>query len=347
MADAILVLNAGSSSLKFSAFSRGRRAGAVLRGEAEGLIPRLASRRRTRRAGRLERSWEEGGRSATTGLSPTWRLPARPPRRPRTDRRRPPRRAWRRGVAADRVDARGARALDELDPARAPAPAAQPRSPSRSIARMAGAAAGGVLRHRLSSRPARVAQAFALPERDHRRGVRRYGFHGLSYEYIASALPRIRRPARATGAHGRRASRQRREHVRDGGGRSVASTMGFTARRRPADGHAFRQLRSRRAALSDGRAGHGRARDREPDLQESGLLGVSGVSSDMRDAARERRSRAVSRSTSSLTASVASSARWRRRSAASMRWCSPPASASTRRPCASGWSRTPPGSASP
>src|SRR5207248_9383070 len=36
-----------------------------------------------------------------------------------------------------------------------------------------------------------VAQRFALPRRFTDEGVRRYGFHGLSYEYIASELPKI------------------------------------------------------------------------------------------------------------------------------------------------------------
>ena len=34
-----------------------------------------------------------------------------------------------------------------------------------------------------------VAQAFALPYALYEEGIRRYGFHGLSYEYIASVLP--------------------------------------------------------------------------------------------------------------------------------------------------------------
>ena len=41
-----------------------------------------------------------------------------------------------------------------------------------------------------STQPA-MARAFALPRRYAEEGVRRYGFHGLSYEYIASALPEI------------------------------------------------------------------------------------------------------------------------------------------------------------
>src|SRR5215469_8651793 len=73
-----------------------------------------------------------------------------------------------------------------------------------------------------------VAQAFALPRRLTAEGVRRYGFHGLSYEYIASVLPALRPElagARVVVAHlGNGASMCA---LRDG--RSVATTMSFTA----------------------------------------------------------------------------------------------------------------------
>ena len=49
-----------------------------------------------------------------------------------------------------------------------------------------------------------VAQAFALPRRSHEAGVRRYGFHGLSYEYLVSELR-----AKLTGHRVRRASSSR------------------------------------------------------------------------------------------------------------------------------------------
>lgn len=69
---------------------------------------------------------------------------------------------------------------------------------------------------------------FALPPAITERGVRRYGFHGLSYEYIASALPQLD-PAAAAG-------RVVVAHLGNGAslcamlaGRSMASTMGFTA----------------------------------------------------------------------------------------------------------------------
>ncbi len=73
-----------------------------------------------------------------------------------------------------------------------------------------------------------IAQAFALPASITDRGVRRYGFHGLSYEYIASAFPRLDAAAAA--------GRVIVAHLGNGAslcamkaGKSVASTMGFTA----------------------------------------------------------------------------------------------------------------------
>jgi acetate kinase len=73
-----------------------------------------------------------------------------------------------------------------------------------------------------------VADHFAVPQQLHAEGVRRYGFHGLSYEYIASRLPEMA-PEIANGrvivAHlGSSASM-----CALSGGRSVESTMGFTA----------------------------------------------------------------------------------------------------------------------
>jgi acetate kinase len=73
-----------------------------------------------------------------------------------------------------------------------------------------------------------VADRFAIPESLHAEGVRRYGFHGLSYEYIAQRLP-IVAPEVADG-------RVVIAHLGSGasmcaisGGKSIESTMGFTA----------------------------------------------------------------------------------------------------------------------
>ena len=126
-----------------------------------------------------------------------------------------------------------------------------------------------------------VAQAFALPAEITGRGVRRYGFHGLSYEYIASVLP----------AHDPGAARGRTIvlHLGNGAsmcavqdGKSVASTMGFTA----VDGL---PMGTRCGNLDPGVILYlmdelkmdTRAIEKLL-YQQSGLLGVSGLSSDMR-----------------------------------------------------------------
>ena len=126
-----------------------------------------------------------------------------------------------------------------------------------------------------------VAQEFALPRDLTAKGVRRYGFHGLSYEYIVSALPRVA-PEVAEGkvvvAHlGNGASLCAIEN-----GRSVASTMGFTA----VDGLV---MGTRTGSLDPGvilyllqHEGMDAAAIQQLIYNRSGLLGVSGLSSDMR-----------------------------------------------------------------
>jgi|SoiMethySBSTD1v2_1073268.scaffolds.fasta_scaffold00714_28 acetate kinase len=126
-----------------------------------------------------------------------------------------------------------------------------------------------------------IAQRFAIPADLHDAGVRRYGFHGLSYEYIASVLP----------DHDRRAAANRTVvcHLGNGSsmcaidaGKSIASTMGFTA----LDGLA---MGTRCGAIDPGvllylmdeRQMDARAIEKLLYTQ-SGLLGVSGISSDMR-----------------------------------------------------------------
>jgi acetate kinase len=126
-----------------------------------------------------------------------------------------------------------------------------------------------------------IAQRFALSAELHDAGVRRYGFHGLSYEYIASEFPRF--DARADSA------KTVVLHLGNGSsmcamdaGRSIASTMGFTA----VDGL---PMGTRCGAvdpgvilyLMDAHKMDARAIERLI-YNESGLLGVSGISSDMR-----------------------------------------------------------------
>ena len=124
-------------------------------------------------------------------------------------------------------------------------------------------------------------QSFALPRELTQEGVRRYGFHGISYDFIASRL-KVLAPELAQGkvvvAHlGNGASLCA---IKDG--RSVASTMGFTA----VDGLV---MGTRSGALDPGvliylMDRHGLDARGLEDLiyKKSGLLGVSGISSDMR-----------------------------------------------------------------
>ena len=127
-----------------------------------------------------------------------------------------------------------------------------------------------------------VADTFGLPRRFYDEGVRRYGFHGLSYEYLSRRLRTIA-PALASGrviiAHlGNGASVCA---LRDG--RSVASTMGFTA----LDGL---PMGTRCGQLDPGvvlylLTERGMSADEITHLlyHDSGLKGLSGVSNDMRE----------------------------------------------------------------
>jgi acetate kinase len=128
----------------------------------------------------------------------------------------------------------------------------------------------------------RVAQLFALPRHLTEEGIVRYGFHGLSYEYISGILPDTigqRARARVIIAHlGHGASMCALE-----AGRSVATTMGFTV----LDGLV---MGKRCGALDPGVILHplqenGMIAPEVADLlnNRSGLLGVSGISDDVRD----------------------------------------------------------------
>jgi len=132
---------------------------------------------------------------------------------------------------------------------------------------------------------AAVADHYAIPERFYKEGVRRYGFHGLSYEYIADRL----RELAPTIAKGRVIV----AHLGSGAsmcalanGRSVESTMGFTA----LDGL---PMGTRPGQIDPGVilyliAQKGMSAKQVEDLlyRDSGLKGLSGVSNDMRELER-------------------------------------------------------------
>ncbi len=126
-----------------------------------------------------------------------------------------------------------------------------------------------------------LAQEFAVPRALTAKGVRRYGFHGLSYEYIKSVLPQVA-PECASG-------KLIVAHLGNGAsmcaiatGRSIATTMSFT----PVDGL---PMGTRTGALDPGvilyllqHEGLDAEAIEHLIYEESGLLGVSGLSSDMR-----------------------------------------------------------------
>jgi acetate kinase len=285
MTDAILVLNAGSSSIKFLLFAE--RSGGLepaIRGQIEGIAtaPRFIARDG---AGRTlsEKSWGEGARLGHEGAiahiagfmgerSGEFELKA----------------VGHRVVHGGlqyaqpvRLDAGVLAALEKFVPL---APLHQPHNL-------------GPIRLLLERRPdlpqvacfdtafhatnPDIARRFAIPSELHDAGVRRYGFHGLSYEYVASVLPQ--HDARAA------AGKVVVCHLGNGSsmcaiaaGRSVASTMGFTA----VDGL---PMGTRSGSLDPGvllylmdeRGMDARAIEKLL-YSQSGLLGVSGISSDMR-----------------------------------------------------------------
>lgn len=126
-----------------------------------------------------------------------------------------------------------------------------------------------------------MAQLFALPYHFYDEGIRRYGFHGLSYEYIAKHLhqvaPEIAR-GRLVAAHLGNGASLCAMHD----GKSVETTMGLTA----LDGL---PMGTRSGAIDAGAVLWMMARGMDYHAiekllyQESGLKGLSGVSSDMRE----------------------------------------------------------------
>jgi acetate kinase len=282
--DAILVLNAGSSSIKLAVFAeRGSELSLELRGQIDGLYTMPCFDARDP-AGRVvaEKSWGRmalGHDAAIEYLSDFMQQQLAGHRLVGVGHR-----VVHGGLqytAPVRVDAKTLDALERLTPL---APLHQPHNlaPMLRLLKLAPdlpqVACFDTAFHRTSPD---VAQRFALPEELHDAGVQRYGFHGLSYEYIAAELQHVDTKAAA--------AKTIVLHLGNGSsmcamdaGRSVATTMGFTA----TDGLA---MGTRCGALDPGvilylmdeRRMDARAIERLL-YNESGLLGVSGISSDMR-----------------------------------------------------------------
>ena len=283
MANCIAVLNAGSSSIKFAVYGTGSNETLLIRGQIEqiGVSPRLVVKNAEGEQ-IAEESWPPEGfdHAAATnvivekvrGLIGDAKVSAIGHRvvHGGTDY-----------AAPVRIDANVLAALAKLTPL---APLHQPHNlaPIDAIATavpaMPQVACFDTSFHR--TQPP-LAQHIALPRKYTDAGVRRYGFHGLSYEYVSSRMSEVApnlADARVIICHlGNGASLCAVES-----GRSVASTMGFTA----VDGLV---MGTRCGSIDPGvliylMDEHGMdARDIEDLIyKRSGLLGVSGISSDMR-----------------------------------------------------------------
>ena len=283
MADCIAVINAGSSSVKFAIYEATGEADCSLRGQIEGIgvSPRLKI---VDGAGRVvqEDAWPQPGfdhEAATREI-----LARVPTLIPGKAVRGIGHRVVHGGMRFDRPVRVTREVLAELTELEPLAPLHQPHNlaPIRAILdaapQMPQVACFDTSFHRGQLE---LAQAFALPRRFTADGVRRYGFHGLSYEYLVGRLHELcpeLTEAKVVFAHlGNGASLCAVK-----GGRSVASTMGFTA----VDGLV---MGTRCGALDPGVIlymirEHGMDAGAIEDLiyRQSGLLGVSGISSDMR-----------------------------------------------------------------
>jgi acetate kinase len=290
MTDAVLTINAGSSSIKFALFERDDpvRPQAALRGELDGIgaQPRLKARD------------AQGAVLAELTFAELAGLPADEQHRRSLDFLvrwlDEHDNAWRIVAVGHRVVHGADRyaAPVALSPADVDALAGfVPLAPLHQPYNVAGIRALAALLPEVPqvacfdtafhmTQPER-ARRFALPRRLSEAGIKRYGFHGLSYEYIARVLPQhlgAKAEGRVVVAHlGNGASMCALKERR-----SVATTMGFTA----LDGL---MMGTRCGAIDPGVLLHlmefrgmDAAALTKLLYKESGLLGVSGVSQDMR-----------------------------------------------------------------
>jgi acetate kinase len=282
--DAIVVLNAGSSSIKFCTFRRdGDRLERELRGQVAGLgtAPRFTARRGADAV--AERSFGDSDTSHAEALAvllDVLRVELHGETIVGVGHR-----VVHGGLefmAPTRVDAAVLERLQCYVPL---APLHQPHNLAAielMLERLPGVPEIACFDTAFHRTVPEVAQRFALPPRFAAAGIRRYGFHGLSYEYVATVLPGL--DARAA------AGRTVVFHLGNGssmcalsGGRSIATTMGFTA----VDGL---PMGTRTGAIDPGvllfmfdELGMSVREVERLLYHESGLLGMSGISSDVRD----------------------------------------------------------------
>jgi acetate kinase len=286
MSDTILVINAGSSSIKFELFAVANDAqlDRRLRGQIEGIgsRPHLFAR-------------DGEGKVLVDEVSASGRVPDVPAAIERLQawvkefgRGRPPTAVGHRivhgGPLYDRPVRISAEVIRNLQGFVPLAPLHQPNNlaPVEAIHRrrpeVLQVACFDTAFHR---RHGELADRYAIPEKLYQDGVRRYGFHGLSYEYIAQALPTLApdvAEGRVVVAHLGSGASMCALHGRS----SIDSTMGFTA----LDGL---PMGTRPGQLDPGVVlylhQHGMSTEAVQNLlyKECGLKGLSGISNDVRD----------------------------------------------------------------
>ena len=283
MSDQILVLNAGSSSIKFAVFDAGVTLQRTVQGMISGIGATTASFAASNAAGGALPGTLPGA-TLTHDAALSWLFDWLDTGGHATRLRGAGHRVVHGGeqhaapILIDTGTLAGLEALAPLAPLHQPHNLAAIKALRKLRPALAQVACFDTAFHR--TQPA-VAQALALPRRLTETGLRRYGFHGLSYEYIAGSLPDVL-GARANGrvivAHlGNGASlcalRERK---------SMATTMGFST----LDG----LVMGTRCGSIDSGALLYLMREKKMGVdaleavlyRESGLLGISGISSDMR-----------------------------------------------------------------
>ncbi|MFZ9561405.1 MAG: acetate/propionate family kinase [Burkholderiales bacterium] len=281
MSSQILVLNAGSSSIKFAVFNTGQPLQRTVLGMISGIGSTAAFSARNNRGplpgtlppGALSHenalawlfTWLEDGGHASQLLGAGHRVVHG------GEHHDAP-------VVIDETSLYGLQALAPLAPLHQPHNLAAIRALRKLRPELPQVACFDTAFHR--SQPA-IAQSFALPRAITEQGMRRYGFHGLSYEHIAGALPE----ALGAGADGRVIV----AHLGNGASlcamhqrRSIATTMGFSTldglvmgtRCGSIDPGVLFYLMHERKMSS--------AAVEDLLYRQSGLLGVSGISNDMR-----------------------------------------------------------------
>jgi acetate kinase len=285
MSKAIAILNAGSSSIKFSLFlERGEDLTLESRGQMEGIYtaPHFTAKNADN-ALMEEKSWPEGTQLGHDGalehIVAFLRSQLKEDQLVGVGHR-----VVHGGLLYTRPVQVDQKALSELEQFIPLAPLHQPHNlaPIRRLLErvpdLPQVACFDTSFHRTTPK---IAQMFALPKELTDAGVVRYGFHGLSYEYVVSVLPQFDKKAAA--------GKTIVLHLGNGasmcaldGGRSISSSMGFTAvEGLPMGTRCGSMDPGVILFLMDQRGMN--ARDIEKLIYtQSGLLGVSGISSDMR-----------------------------------------------------------------